>query len=203
MNGSNNNNNSSMTTHRLAAYVINLPRRPDRYRDFQAQWPRFSFTRVFATPNAQQPAQGCTRSHLRVYRRVLARPDVDWVLVCEDDCEWLVTPEEFSYHIKTWLADAPRADVFLLARNLQHAQRHGPHLQRVNVALSTAAYLVRRSYVPRLINSALTSLRKAEPIDVGFTRLQRRDRWFTGNRPLARQRAGFSDIERRNVDYGC
>ena len=87
---------------------------------------------------------------------------------------------------------------------------------RVLEAQSAAGYLLSRSYAARLLGCWAENLPLMEAygapslrpfavsrctIDVAWKQLQRRDHWYIFTPAFGHQRPGFSDIEKKLVDY--
>jgi GR25 family glycosyltransferase involved in LPS biosynthesis len=190
----------------LPVYVINLRKRPDRWRTLSRELrtqlgPGLQLRQFEATP-ATPGHRGCCTSHLRVFREARAR-DLPWVLVLEDDF-MLTQPASYGLAmIQKWWYDHPDSQVLMLQVNpFQLTPTATPHLSQVHSAFCAAAYVVRRTYYATLIASLEKSLREGQPCDVGYLELQKRDQWHVTQPPLGQQRPGWSDIEQCQVNYG-
>jgi hypothetical protein len=66
--------------------------------------------------------------------------------------------------------------------------------------LSSSAYLVKRKYIPTLINNIKESIELHKPLDVHWNILQEKDTWILYR--IGYQYASYSDIECKTVNYG-
>ncbi len=190
---------------------INLASRPDRLRDTEVEFARMELVRVsrFEAVKEENGALGCALSHGRLLESVDDHQPV--VMVCEDDIEFLVSPEELRALLEEFLAN-PAIDVLCLAFNLiAKAHPVSPLLAITANTATTACYVVKRPALERLEKSFFESARliqEGQPLglaaaDQHWKKLQRRGLIFAVPRTrAARQRASFSDIEGQEVSYG-
>jgi hypothetical protein len=152
---------------------------------------------------------GCTLSHAVVLEE--SKSDSRPIMGCEDDVEFLATRADIETVLGAFLRD-PSLDVLCLAYNLG-AQPHrlNPLLAITNDTQTASCYVVKdRAKAPlaRIFFLGASRLEKGAPAwaaanDIMWKRLQRTSLAFAiPHKPMARQRASFSDIEGRYVDYG-
>ena len=135
----------------------------------------------------------------------------NWLMILEDDIEFLVDRVELLSIIEDFLSN-PALDVLCLAHNTFCARVPvSKHLSISQHSQTTAAYITKvraRETLVRTFEEAAGQVRKGEPperwgLDILWTRHQRRDLIFAiPRKKVARQRASYSDIEERFVDYG-
>ena len=195
----------------IPVHFINLASRPDRLRETHDEFARMKIaggSRFEAVSNANG-ALGCSLSHGGLLDSVDNRSPA--VMVCEDDIEFLVSPEELHLLMDEFLAN-PALDVLCLAFNLI-ATAH-PVSRRLAVTANTATtacYVVKRPALEFLRDSFFESaqlIKQGKPLglvaaDQHWKKLQRTRLIFAIPRKrAARQRPSFSDIEGQEVSYG-
>jgi len=195
----------------IPIYVINLESRPDRLRETEAELAKMGIARWsrFDAVKDSNGALGCARSHARLAERV--QDSEPAVMVCEDDVEFLVSPENLRALVTEFLGN-PALDVLCLAYNL----RFKPHTISPNLAVTAdtataACYVVKTASIDTLKDSfseAARLIQEGKPIglvaiDQYWKKLQRRKLVFAVPQKRAvRQRPSFSDIEGHDVFYG-
>ena len=186
---------------------INLASRPDRDEQIRGELKKMCFSekqifKIYASVDEKDPFMGCTRSHKRALRRSY-ETGVFLTMVLEDDFRLDMVFSRAASMIRTWLAKLPNSDVLMLQCNPLRLTDSGVEgIRKVSAALSTAGYIVKSSYIPTMIDSMNHSLSRNKPLDLDFQRLQRRDQWHALQPPMGTQRASYSDIEKRFVNYG-
>lgn len=182
---------------------INLDHRTDRRAQIEHELACFGnrVERLSATRHATGGI-GCTMSHIRALRRA---KEAGWknVLIVEDDFVW--TNRVAGEACLTRLTGQPY-DVIVLGGAYA---KYDPSSLRLQSCQTTTAYIVAAHYYDTLIanfkeglEGFLRSGRYAEyALDQYWKRLQSVDQWFLVNPSLCAQRPGYSDIEKRVVDY--
>ncbi|HYF89083.1 glycosyltransferase family 25 protein [Azospirillum sp.] len=205
-----------------AIYQINLDRRVDRWEQCLANHAAMGFAdlgvqRVPAVLEKGFGALGCTKSHVKCFSRFLTEDTRDYCMVLEDDFDFNITAGELDRQLRQVAEWGIDWDVLLLASSKINAFGT-PHreLGRVFESLTTAGYIVRRRYVPKLMNCFVESLMSLEryrehtpreliitrfACDVLWQRLQHIDNWFILLPVVGGQRASYSEVEDRFVDY--
>ena len=74
---------------------------------------------------------------------------------------------------------------------------------RVRYLQTTSAYAVRQSAMAQLKSIYENAIARDRPFDRHMTRITGNVEWFAFVPALSIQRASFSDIEHRHVNYGC
>ena len=190
---------------------INLDSRMDRRVHFESQFTKMGLTpqRFSAIRNADG-AIGCSMSHVACLELAIQN-EWDHVLVCEDDAT-ITKPGQLVYQVNQFLNRFNDGwDVLLLAgNNYQPFRQESPECVRVANCQTTTAYLVRRPYFETLLANFKDGLKHliAEPsqqpvytIDQYWKNLQRTDRWYLIVPITVIQRADYSNISKRRVDY--
>jgi len=195
-----------------AVVYINLEQRKDRKKNIEDQIVKFpkgtTFIRIEAVKS--DDFTGCTKSHILALHKGIRISEVckkDYFIVLEDDFVLSdhVTAESFKKLEEFVLKK--KAQIVMLSATLREGKRIKESSEFVEVieALSTAGYLVHKKYARTLIQSAQKSLtKKVEPIDMGFVYLQRNRNpvWYCAYPLFGRQMPGYSDIEKKETNYG-
>lgn len=191
--------------------VINLESRVDRLRETEAELAKTGIRRWsrFSAVKDSNGALGCALSHAQLMEQVQGCEPA--VMICEDDIEFLVAPEELHTLVSDFLAN-PALDVLCLAYHL----RLPPHTISSRLAITAdtataACYVVKTGALPLLRDSFIEAtqfIQAGKPlglfaIDRHWRKLQRRQLIFAIPQERAvRQRPSFSDIEGHDVFYG-
>lgn len=205
---------------------INLDRRPDRLGAVTSELARLGRVfdgdrtrRIAAFDHPTDGAIGCSMSQLHCLELAIAQ---GWpaVAILEDDFQ-CTRPAVFRRTVDAFLETTqrqgfPRWDVLMLGGNVRRSTPSsafadsGVDAHRVHAAFSSVAYLVHGPYLATLRDNLRASIQllSAQPalghqyaLDVYWQRLQARDAWFICHPLTINQAPGFSDIERRVVDY--
>lgn len=192
---------------RCRIVYINLERRPDRREAIEAELHRIGVGHAvrlvaFDRPNG---AQGCAESHLEALT-AWETERTELLLVCEDDAIFLVDRPSLDKMIETFVAD-PSMDVLCLGFNAKNEIPVSEAMSITSNTQTTSCYVLKRHMkvpclaVARRSAESFHRRRRGVPIDQAWKALQRR--WFfviPRVRPV-QQRASFSDVERRFVEY--
>jgi GR25 family glycosyltransferase involved in LPS biosynthesis len=179
---------------------INLKNRKDRLRNIEkvlSFFPENKKTRLEAIYN-ENGATGCALSHLAALE--LAQTN-NWenCLILEDDIDW---SPEYKEGITLFEKIIKKPyDVIMLATTFS---RYRKASERIIGASSTSAYLVNSSYYLTLIKKIKKYMKttKKPIIDIFYREdPQQNDIWY-GIRPnIFYQKASYSNIEKKDVDY--
>lgn len=184
---------------------INLDERADRKTQVQREllraFPAGKIVRFPAIKHADG-GRGCTMSHIAVLEMAKANA---WknVLIVEDDFVWIRLKEGVDRFTEL-LSDS--YDVIVVG---------GAHVScntktmRLASCQTTTAYVVAQHYYDTLLGNYREGLAQLEAtndygtyaLDQFWKRLQGPDNWFIVLPIMAAQRPGYSDIEKRNVNY--
>lgn len=203
------------------AIYINLDSRKDRRELFEKQFEEltslypedFKFTpvpRFSAIINKENGAIGCTKSHIECLR--LAKSNGwDHILMLEDDA-YFIHPEILVHQVSSFLTRfRDDWDVVLFSgNNYPPFKIEAPDCFRIANCQTTGCYLICSRYYDTLIQNFEESLNAlienpgnatAYACDAYWKRLQCRDRWFLITPVCVVQRAGYSDIEKKEMNY--
>ena len=185
---------------------INLDHRTDRLEQITAElasyFPPEKVTR-FSAIQRDYGALGCTLSHIAVLEMAKAE---GWknVLVLEDDAMWTEHFDE-AYATLARLAEGAYDTIMLSSA----CTRWYIGSLKLISAQTASAYLVNSAYYETLLTNFRESLHLFEVSNDGpkhahdqyWKKLQSNDNWFVVIPSLMQQRPGYSDIERKVVDY--
>lgn len=193
---------------------INLDKREDRRREIEEEFKKMNIplSKITRIPAIYRPngAVGCTLSHIKALTSVLHTDDtIKSVLVLEDDFTFTDDHDLVQTSIRK-LFETYRDDwdVVLLS---YYVKKRKAHLQSTLLSVSldagrTDGYLVRKSYIPKLLENYYESSLMLEQtgmhwiyaIDMYWSRLMEKDqgRWLYFIQPLGYQRESYSDLER-------
>lgn len=203
------------------AIYINLDSRTDRrfvfekqFEELQQLYPTdFAFVpvaRFSAIRDNEHGAIGCSKSHLECIR-IAKHNGWDHVLIFEDDA-YLIHPEILVHQVNSFLSRfQDNWDVVLFSgNNFPPFKIEAPDCFRVANCQVATCYLVSSRYYDTLLRNFEEGLAQlmVNPgnkhefaCDMYWKHLQRVDRWYLITPICIIQRAGYSDIEKQNVDY--
>ncbi|MDH4393600.1 MAG: hypothetical protein QE285_19525 [Aquabacterium sp.] len=209
----------------LAIKIIHMPQRTDRRTQCDAELAALDIdlAQVDYFPAKRVDglgAMGCALSHAMALTRFLFEDERPFILMLEDDFA-VGNKAGFRANLQGLLRLHAQWDVFLLAHNkaVPIGSMGQSPVVRVIGAQTTSAYIVQRSFAPRLIRcflecaEQLRQLRHLPPPllraalhhmapDMAWKALQTEARFLATRPALSVQRASFSDIEGKVVDYG-
>ena len=201
----------------LETIVINLNSRADRLKQFEEEIQKLhipAWRRVEAVDGAEHfpyldpfysGSIGCSLSHVQALQE--ARWDeIEALLICEDDVEFLASLEEISQLIEEFLSN-PHLDVLALYGKARGGSHQVSNNLRIVVGLvGTVCYVVKPHMAPvisDLFAQGVEDLQRGKrrgKSDILWNKLQKRGYFFAAPiTSVARNRAGFSDIEGRHL----
>jgi GR25 family glycosyltransferase involved in LPS biosynthesis len=190
---------------------INLDERPDRKTHIEEQLNTVGFKNYkrFKAIKTINGAIGCTMSHLKCLENARDN-NLTHLLVFEDDTLFL-DPPHFKQQFNTFLSRHKSWDVVLLAgNNMLPYTKIDDTCIKVTYCQTTTAYLVNGSYFNTLISNIKDGLQKLMQsqmnrflyaIDKYWLILQKSDNWYLIVPLKVIQKEGYSDIEKRVVNY--
>lgn len=193
------------------ALYINLENRADRRTHVEKELTKIGVNATrFNAIKVANGAIGCSMSHLKCLQ-IAKENGWSHVFICEDDIQFL-DPELFKTQLNTFLKNHPDDwDVVLLAgNNMPPFQPIDDTCVKVTQCQTTTGYIVKQHYYDTLIDNFKLGIQylMREPqkhfmyaIDKHWLFLQQCDRWFLIVPLTVVQRADYSDIEKRVVNY--
>lgn len=195
----------------IRVHLINLASRPDRLQETNEEFARMGIVdwSRFEAVKSADGALGCALSHAHLLGGL--DRTVSAVMVCEDDIEFLVGPDELDALLEEFLAN-PALDVLCLAFNVVSRPYVVSQALAVTTNTATTACYVAKGRAMRLLRDSFLDsaklIQEGKPLGVAaadqrWKKLQRRTLIFAIPRVrAARQRNSFSDIEGKEVSYG-
>jgi len=179
-------------------YCINLDRRQDRWVLAKAEFDRLGLDvqRIAGVDIPKNPGLGCSRSHELVLEDILYN-GYDRVLILEDDVVFkLDAKERFSEAMLSPLAR--NWDMIYFGGNHAHEPTPTDWLHKVTYTLTTSHFAITGNMASKMLSQIQPF---NAPVDMMYAHLQPSNRCYTFYPGIATQRTGWSDIERKNVDY--
>ena len=186
---------------------INLDSRVDRRKQIERQLQIFNTSKITRIPGileSEYPYIGCLKGHIKALETAKEN-GWDNVLIVEDDAVW--TNVENAYPIFEELVKNPY-DVIMLGGTMAEYDKETYRIKR---SQSSSSYMVSKHYYDTFINKAKEVLNSFVPgvteerdvvVDIAVSwPLQAADNWFIVAPPLMIQAPGFSNIEKKHVDY--
>jgi GR25 family glycosyltransferase involved in LPS biosynthesis len=196
-------------------YVINLDDRVDRYDGFMIDIEKVGLTSKVERVSAIKHdigIIGCGKSHILTLEKFL-ESGKDSALICEDDLRWRDYNKVIEILEKINTVDY---DIICFSTNpgscdFKIDKSEYNFLHKARGLQTTSCYLITREFAPILLDTmreGLMMLEKTRDIpmyalDQYWKILQPQSKWFLTNPILGYQCEGYSDIEKRNVNYGC
>lgn len=198
-------------------HYINLERRKDRFEWMQRQLALVGMDQTAKRFNAipmKNGAVGCTMSHLALLEQAV-KDGASHILILEDDIQFN-DADAFIQHFNQFLAEYAKTatepwDVILISgNNFPPCVSVNPNGIQIWNCNTTTGYLVNGHYLFTLAQNVREGLllllrngmdKTKYAIDIHWKILQQRDHWFLIMPLTITQRADYSDIEERHVDY--
>ena len=203
-------------------YYINLDHRIDRREQFTQQIATHFKDGILESRIERFPAikhdhglLGCSMSHLEVIKKAKA-DGARYVLVFEDDFEFIVSRETFENNIIKLFEQVANCSldfkVVMLAYNTNNRAEiaNNDILDSSTDVQTCAGYLVNSAYYDELIQCWEEGVRLYQETwkdwvygcDQYWKKLQN-EKWFIFKTRIGKQCAGFSDCGKRFIDYKC
>jgi GR25 family glycosyltransferase involved in LPS biosynthesis len=163
---------------------INLDHRTDKLEALHTKFtnvgiPNDKTTRINAIYTPGNGVLGCALSHCKALELAKSHPEWEWTLIVEDDVTFNQNPWD---EIRDALSVKP--DVLMAFRGACTINIDSRNLRRVYRACSAVAYIVRKGYIPTLLQNMYECTRKmiqpggCDPHDVYWYSLQDSDIWY-------------------------
>ena len=193
-------------------YCINLKKRPDRWRLSEKEFKKHSLVverydaidgnNFNSTSKLKSGEIGCILSHLNILKKS-QKENINKILITEDDVEF---SDNLNKTFFDYQKELPDWDMLYFGANhalCNHYENNPPikvteHVYRVIHAYSAHAYAVNKSCYQYLIDSIENM---EHPLDVIYSKIQRKLEVYLFRPHLAWQRPSYSDIIKDNVDY--
>ena len=192
-------------------FYINLESRKDRLEEVQVELSKIGVVgERFNAIHTKTGSIGCTMSHIRCLELAKER-GYEQVFICEDDISFL-DPDLFKKNLQSFYDnDEINWDMLIISgNNVPPFIKVTEYCTRVFYCQTTTGYIVKKHYYDTLLNNYKEGINKLirEPekhglyaIDMYWRQLQKQDFWYILTPLTVVQRPGYSDVEKRNVDY--
>lgn len=199
-----------MLLNKFPVIYINLETRPDRNVRVLNELKKIGVTEPerFKAIKLDNGALGCSMSHLKCVE-LTKQKDYDYVLICEDDIEFL-DHELFLLQLNKFLVSDINWDVVLVAGNnmLPYKPINDTCIQIYNCQ-TTTGYIVKKHYYDTLIKNYKEGIQNLiknpdnneYKIDKHWFKLQRSDNWYLIIPLTIVQREDYSDIEKKTTNF--
>jgi glycosyl transferase family 25 len=195
----------------LPTMYINLLSRTDRKNHVESELKKIGINNPtrFNAIKMENGALGCSMSHLKCVE-LAKKNNYDYVFICEDDITFL-NPTLFTMQLQMFLSKHKSWDVILVAgNNMVPFEAVDNTCIKVSNCQTTTGYIVKREYYDKLMENYKEGIQKQlrEPtvpdykIDKYWFKLQREDHWFLIIPLSVIQREDYSDIEKKNTNFG-
>ena len=195
----------------VKGFYINLDKRPDRKHHFESlktKYPFFNGLERFSAIENERGVIGCCNSHIEAIKKC-KELDGEIFMICEDDL-MIIDEEKFNNMVNTiditanWdvLTLTPRGDI------MPNEDLPNGYIRIKNNQTATA-YLFKKHMIDILIDTLQEGFEKLKKgghpdqytNDQYWKRLQTPYRFYYYKEIFAGQLVGFSDIEKRFVNY--
>lgn len=192
-------------------FFINLDKREDRLEEIKEglkEMELFDKSERFPAIYHKNGAVGCILSHLEVIKKARER-GYNNCLILEDDYDFLIEKSFLNSMLNHFFESIDSYDVLLLGVNMPQGRLVKDLIIKLDSAQTTSAYIINKKYydlhIELLENSAKMlektnnqGLYAADQIWKIFMPIRE---FFCFTNRVGKQRASYSDIEEKFVDY--
>ena len=173
--------------------LINLDKRQDRLERFDTQAKALGIDyERFQAIESTDPVLGCKLSHIAA----LMKCKSDSIFIFEDDAVFV---DNFHEELEKSLAALPDDwDMVYLGAHILRTEKVNDRWRKSIECSSTHAYMVKASIITKLIDAAMAH---KGHVDVAYSNLHKDLNVYLARPTLVSQEAGFSDIQKVEVDY--
>ncbi len=194
-----------------AIYFINLDHRKDRLRQLEENFRDMNVPAAIRVPGNLNinGALGCALSHIHVLETFLHESRSELLLVAEDDCRLRTEFRDIS-DLLSEFKRLEKLQVLVICPSVQGRRiAISADLDVSNNIQTTACYVVKRNFVPKLLENFKEAAQKLESgisrnsaaIDINWKTLQQGYLFAIPVETLAFQASSYSDIEGTVVNY--
>ena len=202
-------------------FYINLKHRKDRKEHILGELSKIEFSknkirRVNAIKK-QNGHYGCALSHIKALEEI-EKENMEYAFVFEDDFVWKYDIEKTKEILQNIL-NSKDWSICLLSCNGK-TTKYSKYTRTVKSCQTTSGYIIRKDYVPILLNHWKSYIEKGHlndetydsnlkvngyetAIDQSWKILQKKNKtkWKSSNPILGKQLPSYSDIEKKEVHY--
>jgi len=198
-------------------YFINLEHRKDRLVHIFRELEKTNINpdkviRIEAIFNRNMGSIGCSKSHCLALEKFI-ESGKDTCVILEDDFEFTQSQDVINELIDKVFNNVKDFDVLMLSSNTYSEQpTEHSFITKIMNAKTTSGYAVSKKIAPTLLNNYKEGVNLLELyghqdggycIDSYWQKLQIISNWYCLNPKIGKQMAGYSDIEKKEVNYNC
>lgn len=203
----------------MEGYFINLDNRKDRAQHIEKNIKCHDFfkdVKRFSAIEHSKGSVGCALSHINLLFKML-QMNHNYFMILEDDFQ-IIRPQALNDFCSSFnkIKDSKDWDIITLtpffckpAVDYSTKSMIRNNFVRIKDTQTTTGYIIKKSFIPVLINIwrvAINNLEQDRPyqiyaIDQFWKRLQTSYNFYAYRFNFAGQLAGYSDIEKMEVDY--
>lgn len=200
-------------------YFINLDHRKDRLESIigelnKTNIEKSKITRIPGVYLPTLPCLGCSKSHYNALLDFINSDESNQTCaIFEDDFVFSQNQDKVNTLINQVFNELPTFDVVFLSCNLLSWDPTGyDFVARVKKAQTLSGYLVNRRFAKNLLENYRQGIEVLErenrsiygfTVDTHIQNMQFNTLWYCLLPRIGKQIESYSDIENRNVSYGC
>jgi len=197
-------------------YYINLDSRPDRNAEFleeisKINFPEQNIVRIPGVYKEKKGGLGCSLSHIKALKSFIQSDD-DYCMIFEDDFIFNEdTLDRLPKMFSNLFEGGIQFDICMLSGLiLKSKPTEYNFLNKVIDGQTASGYIVSKAFAPVLLENFIESADLLEKdyskynvyaLDQYWKKLQPANNWYIFNPKLGIQRASFSNIEGKTVNY--
>ena len=196
-------------------FYINLDKRSDRRFEIEQELQHFDFPQNIVTRFAAIEELhglgfiGCSKSHLAILRLAQER-NYENIIIFEDDFKFIISKELLFSNLHEFFSKhREKFDVLMLSYNLHESEPIDDLIGYCRKAQTASGYIVNKRIYSELIATMEIALEKLIEThqhwlymnDVCWFSLQKTKEWYYLMDRAGIQRASFSDLANKMVDY--
>lgn len=197
-------------------YYINLDNRPDRKREFLSEiskidFPNKNIVRIPGVYKEKMGGLGCSLSHIKALNKFI-HSNENYCMIFEDD---FIFNEETIGKVREYLFNLFENNIsfdvcMLSGLILKSEPTEYKFLNKVINGQTASGYIVSKAFAPVLLQNFTESAQLLEKdyskynvyaLDQYWKQLQPSNNWYIFYPKLGKQRASFSNIEGKTVNY--
>lgn len=196
----------------MNGYYINLKKREDRNKHMQniTKHPFFQHVQRFNAIEHKNGAVGCTLSHIECLKMLSQKNDKYYMVLEDDFC--LLHEQNFNNFLEEFnkIQDNNQWDLITLTpRGDTISHNICDNFHRISNNQTTTGYIIKHTFISKLLPVFEASVSKLEnggdpnewALDSCWKPMQKYTQFWYYNYIFAGQLLGYSDIEKRQVNY--
>lgn len=191
-------------------FYINLNERIDRKEHVEIQLDalKINYNR-FSAIKPSNLQVGCSLSHLKCLE-MAKEQKLEHIMIVEDDILF-TNPKLFIQQCNKFFSNNINWDVLIISgNNIPPYDKIGDYSVKISRCQTTTGYIVKSHYYDKLINNIKEGINLLiqnpnehvkYAIDKHWFSLQLRDNWYLITPLTVTQKSGYSDIEKKQINY--